>query len=40
MPKLRHMGIITLAPDEPAKFYADVFGMETIRRSRGGGGLL
>jgi catechol 2,3-dioxygenase-like lactoylglutathione lyase family enzyme len=37
MPKLRHIGIITLDPDELAKFYEDVFDMEIIHRSKGGG---
>ena len=37
MPKLRHIAIITLDPDELARFYADVFDMEVIHRSEGGG---
>lgn len=36
MPKLRHIGIITLDPDKLAKFYSDVFEMEVIHRSEGG----
>ena len=37
MPKLRHIAIITLNPGELAKFYEDVFEMEVIHRSKGGG---
>lgn len=36
MPKLRHLGIITLDPDKLAKFYEDVFEMKVLHRSKGG----
>ena len=36
MPKLRHIGIITLDPERLAKFYAEVFDMEILHKSKGG----
>ncbi len=36
MIKLRHIAIITLDPDRLSKFYADVFGMEVVHRSKTG----
>lgn len=37
MPKLRHLAIIAMNPEELAKFYCDVFEMEIIDRSPTGG---
>ncbi len=37
MPKLRHVAIIAMNPEELAKFYCDVFEMEIIDRSPTGG---
>lgn len=37
MPKLRHLAVIAMNPEELAKFYCDVFEMEIIDRSPTGG---
>lgn len=37
MPKLRHVAIIAMNPEELAKFYCEVFEMEIIDRSPTGG---
>lgn len=37
MPKLRHIAIISMNPEELAKFYCDVFEMKIIDRSPTGG---
>ena len=36
MPKLRHIGIITIDPEKLAGFYESVFDMEIIHRSKAG----
>ncbi len=37
MPKLRHLAIVTLDPERLAKFYTEVFAMEVLESTPGGG---
>lgn len=37
MPKLRHLAIVTLDPERLAKFYTEVFAMEVLSSTPGGG---
>ncbi len=37
MPKLRHLAIVTLDPEKLAKLYTEVFAMEVLESTPGGG---